>query len=83
MVSTEDCRSKGRGIESRSFSFFYSFPKIVEKRRFVIRINVSAQKVARNEEKWRKRGSGESKKKNRQALQEWIRERLSVRLEND
>ena len=24
VVSTEDCRSKGRGIESRSFSFFYS-----------------------------------------------------------
>ena len=24
VVSTEDCSSKGQGIESRSFSFFYS-----------------------------------------------------------
>ena len=38
--------------------------------------------MARNEESGERR-SGESKKKNRQAFQEWLRERLSVRFEDD
>ena len=62
VVIAEDCRFKGRGIESRSFYFFYSFPNHREKKR-------KSTKVSRNEES-RKGGSGEKKKKNRQAFQE-------------
>ena len=40
--------------------------------------------VSRQEEKNEgPRRSGEEKKKNRQAFLEWLRERLSVRLEDD
>ena len=49
---------------------------------FFTRRNVSAWKVARNEESG-EHGSGESKRKNRQAFQEWLQERLLVRFEDD
>ena len=40
VVSTEDCHSKGQGIKSRSFSFFYSF-KPREKKRKTTNCNCS------------------------------------------
>ena len=64
VVSTEDCRSKGRGIESWSFSFFYSFPNQSREEAFVARRNVRVRKgpaTKRDDE----RGSGEFKKKDR------------------
>ena len=49
--------------------------------------NSKTEKVSRQEEienmQERSRRSGEKKKKNRQADQEWLRERLSVRFEDD
>ena len=57
--------AKGRRIESRSFSFFYSVQFIAKKKR-------KSTKVSRNEEiAIKEGGSGESKKKDRQAFQEW------------
>ena len=41
--------AKGRGIESRSFSFFYSFP-IRKKRRFSRKKKRKSTKVSRREE---------------------------------
>ena len=62
---------------------FIRFQIRVEKRRFRHKKKRKCTNVARNEEKWQKRGSGESKKKNRQAFQEGLRERRSVRYEDD
>ena len=78
MVSTEDCHSKGRGIESRSFLFllFVSGPR--EKKRKTTNCEPKRRDATE------KGGSGEMKKKDRQAFQEnGLRERCSVRFEDD
>ena len=71
VVSAEDCHSKGRGIESRSFLFllFVNVPAA----------NCSEEIVAPSCHE-KKGGSGELKRKDRQAFREWLRERLSVRI---
>ena len=74
VVSAEDCHSKGRGIESRSFSFFYSFPNQSREEAFVTRRNVRVRKWPATKRDG-ERGSGEKKKrKNQQADQERLRE---------
>ena len=79
VVIAEDCHSKGRRIESQSFFNFFVHPigrgGLAKKKR-------KSTKVSRNEE-MRERGSGERMKKDRQANQDWKRERLSVRFDKD
>ena len=51
VVSTEDCCSKGRGIKSRSFSFFYSFKPREKKRKTT---NVSRKEETRQKKRERR-----------------------------
>ena len=92
MVSTEDCQSKGRGINP-SLSFSFSF---IQKNLYLEASSLLSPKLVSSI--WmhddddddnarctrREKGTpGELRKKNRQAFQEWLRERLSVRFEDD
>ena len=72
-VSIEDCHSKSRRFESRPFSFFFS------------QKNRKTTKVSRQEknEKQQPLRSGERKKKDQQANQEWIRETVWFIFEDD
>ena len=51
VVSTEDCHSKGQGIKSRSFSFFYSFKPREKKRKTT---NVSQKEETRQKKRERR-----------------------------
>ena len=82
MVSTEDCHSKGRRIESRSFLFLLFVFNPESRRGTRHKKKRKSMNVARNEESG-ERGSGESKRKDRQVFQEWLRERLSVGFEDN
>ena len=73
-VSTEDCHSEGRGIEYRSFSFFYS--KIYHHQLVGLTTHVDLKRQRRKDiKRWKRNKEGAAKKKDRQAFQEWLRER--------